>query len=352
MPVATQATVKAMGPDDLKACEASCLLSNTYHLYLRPGAEIIRKAGGLHKFMVWDRPILTDSGGYQVFSLPNLRTINEEGVTFKSHLDGSRHLLTPEKVIELQAAIGSDIWTALDVCPPYPCTEVAAGEALRQTQRWLERTVPVYRRLCGEGESRRLFFPIVQGSMFPELRRAAAEHLLSTEPDGAAIGGFLVGEPREKTYEIFDRTTDHLPGPIPRYLMGVGNADDLWDAVAAGADMIDCIWPTRTARGGSLMTFHGRLNIGNAPYRADNGPVDPDCECPVCATYSRAYLNHLYRARELLAYRLLSLHNVYFLIQLTRIIQQAITEDRFEDARREFLSAWRNDEPSPAVPAR
>ena len=346
MPVATQATVKALDPEDLRTCGAACLLSNTYHLYLRPGADIIRRAGGLHEFMKWDRPILTDSGGFQVYSLSALRNLSEEGVTFKSHLDGSLHLLTPEKVIRLQAELGSDIWTTLDVCPPYPSTENAAREALRQTMRWTDRSIALYRKHAPEADGgRRLLFPILQGSVFPALRREAAGHLASVEPDGAAIGGLSVGEPREQTYETMERVSEALPPELPRYLMGVGNADDLWDAVHAGADMMDCVWPTRTARNGSVMTFRGRLNVKNGPFRDDFTPLDPDCGCPVCRTYTRAYLCHLFRARELLSHRLLSLHNVYFLIQLTRTIQDAIEKDRFEEARKAFFSAWRKNDP-------
>ncbi|MBI4051476.1 MAG: tRNA guanosine(34) transglycosylase Tgt [Elusimicrobia bacterium] len=349
MPVATQASVKAISQEDLREIQADCLLANTYHLYLRPGTDIIQEADGLHSFMNWDRSILTDSGGYQVFSLSHLRKIEDGGVTFKSHHDGSTHHLTPEKVIELQSHLGSDIWTCLDVCPPYPCEREQAAEARRLTKSWANRSIKAYNKTIFNSQlttrnSQPLIFGILQGSVYPDLRREAAEHLLSLPFDGIAIGGLSVGEPKEKTWEVLDELMPLLPEDKPRYLMGVGTPEDLWEAVERGVDMTDCVWPTRNARNGQVMTSQGKLYIKNAPYRKDNSPLDPNCNCWVCRTYSRAYLSHLYRCRELLSYRLLSFHNLHFLIQLMKNIQMAIDTDTFHEKKSAFLNTYLKSE--------
>jgi queuine tRNA-ribosyltransferase len=344
MPVATQGCVKALDQADLEALGVRAMLANSYHLYLRPGAEVLAAAGGLHRLMDFPGAILTDSGGFQVFSLSELRKVDEGGVVFRSHLDGSSHRLTPEGVIALQAAIGSDIWTALDECVAYPASEAAALSALRRTQRWAEASREAFR---GEEERSpgRLFFPILQGGLFPALRRRAAEHLLGLEPDGVCLGGFSVGEPKALTWEVLEAAAACLPEGKPRYLMGMGSAEDLWEAVARGVDMMDCVWPTRNARNARLLLRRGWMNITKAEFRKDFRPIEEGCPCPVCRRYSRAYLCHLFRGRELSAYRLATLHNLHFTLGLMREIRDAILKGRFEAARREFLGGWRRDPP-------
>ena len=341
MPVATQGSVKALSQQVLRDIKVTAILANTYHLYLRPGLEILKKAGGLHRFMNWDKTILTDSGGYQIFSLSHLRKIEAGGVTFKSHHDGSLHHLTPEKVIELQAGLGSDIWTCLDICPPFPCEAKAARSALETTQLWAERSWRAYEKL----EKPALLFGILQGSFYPDLRREAAEHLLRHPFQGIALGGFSVGEPKEKTWEILEATLKELPSEKPVYLMGVGTPEDLWEAVGMGVDMFDCVWPTRNARNGQVMTSQGKLYIKNLQFRDDFGPLDPECGCEACRNYSRAYLSHLFRSRELLAHEILSLHNVHFLIELMRQIASSVRENRFLEAKKRFLTKWRSHVP-------
>ncbi len=338
MPVATQASVKAISQEDIETLGAKALLANSYHLYLRPGTEVIKAAGGLHKFMTYDGMILTDSGGFQVMSLADLRKLDDDGVVFKSHIDGSSHRLTPEKVIDIQADLGSDCWTTLDECPPYPATEAQALTALERTMRWTDRSLPALKRRRDQG-SRSLFFPILQGGFFPELRRRAAEHMASLPFDGVSMGGFSVGEPKELTWETVALTTQALPPAKPRYLMGVGTPEDLWDAVAQGVDMLDCVFPTRVARNGQLMTKKGKFNITMASCRADQSPIDPDCACFVCRRYSRSYLAHLYRAKELIIYRLLSYHNLHCMAEVAADIRRAIAEGRFAQSRRAFLEA-------------
>ncbi|MDE2291200.1 MAG: tRNA guanosine(34) transglycosylase Tgt, partial [Elusimicrobia bacterium] len=298
MPVATQGTVKALGSDDLERLGMKAILANSYHLGLRPGPEVVEAAGGLHEFMRYKGAILTDSGGFQVFSLADLREVDDKGVVFKSHLDGSPRFLTPENVVELQARLGSDMWTTLDECPPYPCTPEHARRALERTMKWTDRSVAAFKREDERTGGGHLFFPILQGSMDGALRREAAQHIASVKPQGVAIGGFSVGEPKELTWETLDLTTDALPQGKPRYLMGVGTPEDLWNAVARGVDMLDCVFPTRVARNGQLMTLKGKFNITNAACRADEAPIDPGCSCFVCKRYSRAYLAHLFRAKE------------------------------------------------------
>ena len=339
MPVATQASVKALDSDDLRRLGARAILSNSYHLYLRPGAETVRAAGGLHKFMDYDGFILTDSGGFQVLSLSKLREIDDEGVTFRSHLDGSKHRLTPESVIAVQAALGSDAWTTLDECPPYPCEEAEAARALERTRRWLDRSVPAVAKARAEG-SRCLFFPLFQGGLHPRLRAKSAEHHNATPAEGISIGGFMVGEAKEKTWGELAETTALLRQDRPRYLMGVGTPLDLWDAVACGVDMMDCVYPTRVARSGQVMCASGKYNVTNARFRRDFTPLDPECSCFVCARYTRAYLGHLLRSEELAAYRLLSYHNLHFMEQATVGIRAAIKAGRFAAARAEFFARY------------
>lgn len=340
MPVATQASVKAISQEDLELLGAKAILANSYHLYLRPGTKLIMAAGGLHKFMNYSGMILTDSGGFQVLSMADLRKLDDEGVVFRSHIDGSEHRLTPEKVIGIQAELGSDCWTTLDECPPYPASEEQALKALERTTRWLEKSVPEVRRRREAG-ARSLFFPLLQGGLFPALRRRAAEHMAEQPCDGVSIGGFCVGEPKPLMWEVVDATTTALPKEKPRYLMGIGTPEDLWDSVALGVDMMDCVWPTRVARNGQVMTREGRYNITNAAYRQDFSPLESGCSCFVCSRYTRAYLAHLFRAKELLVYRLISFHNLHLMAELARDIRRAIVEGRFTEARAAFFSRYK-----------
>ncbi|MFH2204667.1 MAG: tRNA guanosine(34) transglycosylase Tgt [Elusimicrobiota bacterium] len=340
MPVATQGSVKALCQEDLNALGVSAILSNSYHLYLRPGAEVIENAGGLHSFMSYPGTILTDSGGYQVFSLADLRRLDDDGVVFQSHLDGSRHELTPESVIRLQSRLGSDIWTTLDECPPYPCELSTAEDALRRTTRWTERSVPIFAEENAKREKPALFFPILQGWLDPRLRERAAEHMAGVAHQGVSLGGFSVGEPKELTWSTLDRTTAALAEDKPRYLMGMGAPEDLWEAVSLGVDMMDCVWPTRIARNGQVMTAAGRINIKNTPFRSDDSPLDPECPCFVCRGYSRAYLCHLFRAKELSAFRLLTIHNLTFSLGIMRTIRKAIRAGRFLEEKKTFLSKY------------
>ena len=338
MPVATQASVKAISQEDLGTIGARAILANSYHLYLRPGTEVIKAAGGLHKFMNYDGMILTDSGGFQVMSLADLRKIEDGGVTFKSHIDGSSHELTPEKVIDIQAALGSDCWTTLDECPPYPATEAQARQALERTIRWTDRSVPALKKKHDEGH-KSLFFPILQGGFFPELRKRACEHMATLPNAGVAMGGFSVGEPKELTWQTVDFSTDHLAKDKPRYLMGVGTPEELWQAVSCGVDMLDCVFPTRVARNGQVMLKRGKFNITMSSCRADQRPIDPECSCFVCKKYTRSYLAHLYRAKELIIYRMLSYHNLHCMADVMADIRKAIAGKRFSAAHKEFLAA-------------
>lgn len=342
-PVATQGAVKALSQEDLESLGVRGLLANTYHLYLRPGLDILKRSGGLHRFMNYPGAILTDSGGYQIFSLSHLRKVEPEGVLFKSHHDGTLHRLTPERVIEIQAALGSDLWTCLDVCPPYPCGREEARRALQLTQAWADRSWAAYGKLgedpdgpaAGSG-----LFGILQGSVYPDLRREAADHLLGRPFGGFALGGLSVGEPKEETWKVLDLVEPLLPADRPRYLMGVGTPEDLWEAVERGMDIFDCVWPTRNARNGQVMTGLGKLYIKNAPCRDDPRPLDPDCSCPVCGRYSRAYLSHLFRSRELSSHRLLSIHNLHFLLRLMETIRASIQDGTFPSAKRKFLADY------------
>lgn len=344
MPVATQGTVKAMSQADLREVETECILSNTYHLYLRPGTDVLKKFGGLHGFMNYKGAVLTDSGGFQVYSLAHLRKITENGVHFTSHHDGSAHFFTPEKVIDLEAEIGSDIWTCLDVCVENPCTHAQAKEALRKTKVWAEKAVHHYNRKISHASyqerGRPLLFGIVQGSVFPDLRKEAALHMAGLGVHGFAIGGLAVGETKKQMHESLSAAVEHLPKEKPVYFMGLGTPEDLWEAVSRGADMFDCVWPTRNARNGQAMTSRGKIYVKNAPYRRDESSLDPECDCETCRNYSLAYLSHLYRAKELLVSRLLSIHNVRFLIRQTQIMRKAIADGDFAEKKRRFLERY------------
>ncbi len=336
MPVGTQATVKALSNEDLEYCKAKIILGNTYHLYLRPGMEIIKNAGGLHKFMSWDRTILTDSGGFQVFSLATLMKVKEEGVEFNSHVDGSRHFLTPEKVIELQHELRSDIMMPLDECLHYPSTKDKAEQSLALTNRWAKRSKEELTKLVGDGRDRPLLFGIAQGSTYPDLRKRAAEELVSIGFDGYSIGGLSVGEPQELMLEMMGNAIKYLPEDKPRYAMGVGMPHDFFNAIEIGVDMFDCVVPTRNARNGAAYTNEGRIIIRNGEYSRDTRPLSESCDCIVCKNYSRSYIRHLFNTQEILGLRLTSLHNVYFYVNLLDRIREAIKQDRFVELKKEF----------------
>lgn len=328
MPVGTQGTIKALSPQELEECGAQIVLANAYHLFLRPGIEVIKKAGGLHKFMSWNKPILTDSGGYQVFSLALLRKVSDEGVAFQSHIDGVRHFLTPEDVIQIQYNLGSDIMMPLDECVHYPCAKDYAEIAMKRTVDWAKRS---------KGHSEQLLFGIVQGATYEDLRRECAENLLDIGFDGYAIGGVSVGEPKNLRYNIMHLVLELLPPDKPRYLMGLGLPQDIIEAVEMGVDMFDCVIPTRYGRNGAAFTSLGKLTVRNSPYIDDFGPLDERCSCYTCKNFSRAYLRHLFNSDEILGLRLVSLHNVHFYLELMRDIRQAISQDRFLEFKKEFL---------------
>jgi queuine tRNA-ribosyltransferase len=336
MPIATQGSVKSLDPDDLRAAGTQLVLSNTYHLFLRPGHALIRELGGLHRFMGWDGPILTDSGGFQVFSLSKLRRLGEEGVEFRSHLDGSLRVLSPEIVIEIQAALGVDIAHPLDECLAAGATEGDTERSLALTLRWLARSVAAHGRLA-DGPA---LFGIVQGGTWPALRRRAVEATCAHDLPGYAIGGLAVGEPSALMHELAASTAALLPRDRPRYLMGVGKPTDLVEAVAHGVDLFDCVLPTRNARNGQAFTADGPLTIGNARHARDESPLEAGCPCLACRRFSRAYLRHLFAARELLAYRLLTLHNVTYYQGLMASMRAAIAAGGFEPFRARFLARY------------
>lgn len=334
MPVGTQATVKAVTPKDLEEIKAQVILSNTYHLYLRPGHELVKEAGGLHKFMNWNRPILTDSGGFQVFSLADLREIKEEGVTFQSHLDGSTHFLSPERVMEIQNALGADIIMAFDECTPYPADYDYAKRSAERTTRWLKRCIQAHRR-----EDQALF-GIIQGGMYADLRQMSAESILEQDLPGYAIGGLSVGEPKSLMYEMLECTVPIMPKNKPRYLMGVGSPDCLLEGVLRGVDMFDCVLPTRIARNGTTLTSQGKVVVRNAAYEKDFAPLDPECDCYTCKNFTRAYLRHLIKANEILASILTSIHNLRFLIKLMEQVREAIMHESLIEFRNEFFAKF------------
>ncbi|KAA0895279.1 tRNA guanosine(34) transglycosylase Tgt [Oryzomonas rubra] len=333
MPVGTNATVKAMTPEDLWAVHAQIILSNTYHLYLRPGHRLVETLGGLHRFMNWSGPILTDSGGFQVFSLGELRKISEEGVKFQSHLDGSYHVLTPELSIKIQEALGADIIMCFDECPAATADYDYVSRSLEMTTRWAKR--------CKEAHSRegQQLFGIIQGGMHHDLRARSLNEICAIGFDGYALGGLSVGEEKEQMYGVMESCAPLMPQDAPRYIMGIGAPEDLVEAVWHGFDMFDCVMPTRNARNGMLFTSQGRINIKAKAYEEDGGPLDPACGCHVCRTYSRAYLRHLYRAGEILASQLNTYHNLYYYLDLMRRMRGAIRENRFTEFRRDFYGS-------------
>ena len=334
MPVGTQGTVKGLEPEEVEKLGAQIILGNTYHLYMRPGMEIMKHAGGLHKFMGWNKPILTDSGGFQVFSLSSLNKITDNGVEFSSHLDGSKHFFTPEKSIEIQNIIGSDIVMAFDQCLEPKATKIEAKKAMERTLSWLDRCYKA------QQNPNQMLFPIVQGGMYNDLRLESLERTVPYAKVGFSIGGLSVGEPKPKMYEILDILAPKYPEDKARYLMGVGSPDCLVEGVIRGIDMFDCVLPTRIARHGLAMTSHGRVNIKNAKYEKDWEPLDAECDCYTCRNYSRAYLRHLYKADEMLSAMLLSNHNLHFLINMMGNIRKAIEEDRFPEYKKEFYDKY------------
>lgn len=337
MPVGTQGTVKAMTQEELERLNFRIILCNTYHLYLRPGHERVAQAGGLHRFIAWEGNILTDSGGFQVFSLQGLRRVYEDGVKFQSHLDGSYHYFTPERAIEIQHALGADIIMAFDECPPYPCTWEQAGQAVERTHRWALRCLQAH-------DTAQALFGIVQGSVYEDLREQSARFISGQDFAGVAIGGVSVGEEKSEIHRIVAFTTPLLPESKPRYLMGVGEPDDILQAVASGVDMFDCVLPTRLARNAVMMTRRGRVNLRNARFADDFGPVDLDCDCLVCQRYCAAYIRHLFNAREILAARLATYHNLYFYQKLMQDVRRAIREGNLEQFTREFLQEYMPEE--------
>ena len=334
MPVGTQATVKAMTPRELKEIGTQIMLSNTYHLHLRPGEELIREAGGLHRFMSWDKPILTDSGGFQVFSLASLRKIREEGVSFRSHLDGSAMFMGPEESMAIQEALGSDIAMAFDVCTAYPCDHQTAKDAMERTHRWAIRCQKAHTR------SDQALFGIVQGAFFTDLRIESAKALADMDFPGYGIGGLSVGEPKPMMYEILDEIMPYMPDEKPRYLMGVGSPDCLVEGVYRGIDMFDCVLATRIARNGTCFTDYGRLVVRNAKYARDFGPIEEGCDCYACQNFTRAYIRHLLKAGEITGGRLCTIHNLRYLLRLMERIRKAIEENRYEEFRNAFFAKY------------
>jgi len=335
MPVGTQATVKSMTSEDLVEMDANIILGNTYHLYLRPGMDVMKKAGGLHQFMNWDRPILTDSGGFQVFSLNALRKISEKGVEFASHLDGSRHFMTPEKSIEIQNTIGADIMMCFDECAPADADYEYTKKSMQMTTRWAKRCKDAH-----QNPDTQALFGIVQGGMFDDLRRESAHDLVQMDFPGYAIGGLSVGEDKETMYNMLDVTVPLLPKEKPRYLMGVGSVDALLEGVFRGIDMFDCVLQTRIARNGTAMTSQGKVVVRNATYKEDFTPLDPECHCPVCKNYSRAYLRHLIKCNEILGARLLTYHNLYFTLDLMKKVREAIKQDTLIQFKEAFFEKY------------
>lgn len=344
IPVGTQATVKTLSPLDLKEAGTQIILVNAYHIFLRPGIEIIKKAGGLHNFMSWNAPILTDSGGYQVFSLALLRKVSDEGVQFQSHLDGMRHFITPEDVISIQDGLGSDIMMPLDECVHYPCAKDHAEVAMKRTLDWAERSKKIAREQFSRNSSSRkqLLFGIVQGATYEDLRQECAEYLIEIGFDGYALGGVSVGEPKNLSYNIINFTTQFLPLDKPRYCMGIGMPEDILVAVELGVDLFDCVVPTRYGRNSTAFTHQGKMIIRNSCYLKDFLPLDEKCNCYTCRNFSRAYLRHLFNTEEILGLRLVSLHNIHFYLELMQKIREAIKENKFLEFKKEFLASYHN----------
>ncbi|MEH0018877.1 MAG: tRNA guanosine(34) transglycosylase Tgt [Desulfobacter sp.] len=334
MPVGTVGSVKGVSKEDLEHCGAQIILGNTYHLYLRPGCEVIEPMGGLHEFIAWEKPMLTDSGGFQFFSLAKLAKFTDEGVNFQSHIDGSRHFFSPEKAVEIQMTLGSDIMMSLDWCMGHPATEKQTLEALNKTTAWAKRGYDFWKSAGGTNN----LFGIVQGGMYKELRSLSAEQITAIDFPGFAIGGLSVGEPTPIMYEMAEHTLPLLPREKPRYIMGVGTPENLVTLVGMGCDMFDCVMPSRNARNGQLFTRTGTINIPNARYRLDKRPIDDTCECYTCRNYTRAYLRHLYKSRELLSYRLNTIHNLYYYLDLMEKMRHAIREGRFLAFKQEFFA--------------
>lgn len=339
MPVGTQGTVKAVNQFFLEQeIKAQIVLSNTYHLYLRPGTEILESAGGLHKFMNWQKPILTDSGGYQVFSLAELRKLKDNGVEFKSHLDGSKHFFSPEKVIQIQRSIGSDIMMVLDECAPYPCNYKYAEKSVDLTSRWAVLNKEAFVNSQPRYGHKQFLFGIIQGSVYKDLRKKSAEDLFSLEFDSYAIGGLAVGEPTEQMYELVDYTTDLMPSDRPRYLMGVGRPENILEAISLGVDMFDCVMPTRNARNANVFTSNGTLSMRNAKYKNDFLPLDENCSCYTCRNFSRAYIRHLFIAEEILALELASIHNLFFYLELVSKAREQIKLGNFSKWKKQIIN--------------
>ena len=338
MPVGTLATVKGISPEMLKEMHSQVILANTYHLWLRPGEDVIEKAGGLHKFMNYDGPMLTDSGGFQVFSLGKTRKIEEEGVKFKSIIDGSALFLSPEKAIEIQNKLGADIIMSFDECAPYPCTYEYMKDSMERTLRWAKRGKEAHKNT-----DKQALFGIVQGGEYADLRERCAKELVKMDFPGYSIGGTSVGEPKDVMYKMVDDAVKWLPEDKPRYLMGVGNPIDLIECAIRGIDMYDCVLPTRVARHGAVMTSTGRININNEKYKYDYTPLDPNCDCYTCKNYTKSYIRHLHKCDEIFGKTLLSIHNVNFLLKLASDIRQAIKEDRLLDFKEEFLDKYGHD---------
>ena len=339
MPVGTVGSVKAVSKEDLNDCGAQIILGNTYHLYLRPGCDVITEMKGLHKFIAWDKPMLTDSGGFQFFSLAKLAKFTEEGVHFQSHIDGSRHFFSPEKSVEIQMILGSDIMMSLDWCMGHPATEKQALEALQKTTRWAKRGLDYWH----ENGAPNNLFGIVQGGMYKDLRTQSVEEITSMDFPGFSIGGLSVGEPTEIMYEMADHTLPLMPRNKPRYIMGVGTPENLVELVGMGCDMFDCVMPSRNARNGKLFTSRGNINIPNAKFKTDHRPIDEECDCYTCRNYTRAYLRHLYKAKELLSYRLNTIHNLHYYLDLMAKMREAIAQDRFLEFKKEFYAKRNNN---------
>jgi queuine tRNA-ribosyltransferase len=337
MPVGTRGTVKTLSNEELESFGAEIILGNTYHLYLRPGHEIVKSLGGLHKFSGWKRSFLTDSGGYQVFSLATLNSVDDDGVSFQSHIDGSRHRFTPSMVVEIEAALGADIIMPLDVCSPYPVDREKSFADMTRTIRWAGESYKRLNEICGS-EPRQALFSIVQGSIYVDQRLSCLEQMLALDPPGLSIGGLSVGEPKDDRMNVLTNALPHFPEHLPRYLMGVGTPEDIVEAVELGVDMFDCVMPTRNARNGTLFTRFGKMIIKSARYIADPNPIDSECACPACRNYSRAYIRHLLSVNEILGLRLASLHNIYFYLDLMRQIRDSIERDDYTAFKARFFA--------------